>query len=456
MVQVLESFQGLIVGDEGKGKLVDESVERAKKLNDDKRVVVVRYQGGANAGHTMYVPSKQGILVEFVTHAAPSGLVSNVDVAIGPNVACDPEKLVKELSDAEELFGYDGRIMISERTGILFDYHRRIDAWKERVGETNIGTTKTGIGPFYIDNANRATRITFADYISPKFPNILRRVIKLKRLELEAADILNDDYVDELISTHKPIRERLSSFSERLEYRLREYLDHGDHIIVEGSQGTVLDVDMGTIPDVTSSHLLAPYAFPSLGLPRDRFKIYGVEKVYPTRVGRGNLPTLQTDGFGPRVSELAGEFGATTGRRRRVGYPDWVLIRRSVFLNQCDGIFLTRVDNVQDEEIKVCIGYEIDGQVVEEVPLDFSTVKRAIYGPETYSWRLWDDVRNLSNPQVVHKQLTTKRQAYVSGDLQLPGRLMEYMHAHDEYVRCPTVGVSIGPARGETVLLERE
>lgn len=452
-MQILELFQGLLFGDEGKGKLLDERVAHAKKLNDGKRVVVVRFQGGPNAGHTMYVPQDDGTLIEFVTHAAPSGLASNVDVAIGPNVAFDTVKFVNELSDAERLFGYAGRIMISERTGILFDYHRKLDAWNEEIGRTEIGTTRSGIGPFYMDNANRATRITFADYVSPRFTEILSKVIRLKRLELEHAGILYSGYLDQLVADHNPVRERLRGLAERLEYRLMEYLTDGHHILIEGAQGTMLDNDMGTLKDVTSSHLLAPYAFPSLGLPRNKFIIHGVEKVYPTRVGGGHLATLSAEGFGPRVTDNAGEFGATTRRRRRVGYPDWVLVRRSVFLNDCDDIFLTRADNVQDEEIRACVGYRIGGEVVEEVPLDLSTIEDVIYTSGTYMWRLWVGPNDLSDPQKVHQQLTRKRKAYVDGDMDLPEGFMKYRIAHDQYVRCRTIGVSIGPARGETVPL---
>jgi len=457
MTQLLEAIIGLQWGDEGKAKILDERIELAQGQNDNKRVVVARFQGGPNAGHTMYVPQAGGKLVKFISHAAPSGIVSNTDIAIGPQVAFDPEKFAKELGEAEELFGFTGRVMISERTGILFDYHIKLDAWKENAGMTSIGTTKSGIGPFYMDNANRATRITFADYVSPRFPDRLRKVIELKRAELQLAGVLTPDYIEELIAAHDPIRKRLSTSAERLEYRLRDYLNNGDHIFLEGAQGTMLDVDMGSIPDVSSSHLLAPHAFPSLGLPMNRFTIIGIEKVYPTRVGSGFMPTTQTEGegFGPRVAYNAGEFGATTGRRRRVGLPDWVIIRRAVFLNQCNSIFLTRVDNVQDEELRVCTSYQLDGEVTPEVPLDLSSVKKPIYEPKTFSWHLWGGSADLSEPQAVHSELANQRAAYVSAGFdELPQGLRNYVQAHDEFVNRPIIGVSIGPARGETVLRE--
>ncbi|MBL7147585.1 MAG: adenylosuccinate synthetase [Nanoarchaeota archaeon] len=453
MVQILKSYVGLGFGDEGKGNQVDGGVAFAKSFDEGKRTVVVRFQGGPNAGHTIYSYGLDGKLIEFITHAAPSGLIGNVDIAVGPSVAFDTEKFINELKGAGELFRYNGRVMISERAGILFDYHRKLDVWREMSGK-KIGTTKSGIGPLYEDNERRTTRITFYDYISNRFHDKLKEVLKLKKLELSAAGILEegiDKYCEKLIAIHDPIRKELAPFVERLEYRLREYLMNGDNIIIEGSQGTGLDVDMGSISDVTSSHLLAPYAFASLGLPRNAFKIYGVEKVYVTRVGEGVLPTLATDGFGDIVVKNAGEFGATTRRKRRVGYPDWVFTKRSAMLNDCDGIILTRVDVVQDLELKVCCSYDINGEIVEEVPLDLSTVK-PIYKDKKFKWHLWDGPSDLSNPIDVDNQLKDKRKEYVEGGLEgLPLGLQNYIKEHDNYVGCPIIGASIGPSRGETV-----
>lgn len=449
MVQTLAAFVGLEAGDEGKGKIVDECVISAQKQSSGKRTVVVRFQGGANAGHTIFIPKKDGTSEKFVAHVSPSGIVNNADIAIGPGVAFDPEKFIQELSEAKRLFNYSGKIMISERTGILFDYHRKLDAHMENSAK-NIGTTKSGIGPFYEDNARRLTRITFYDYISANFPNKLKEVLEIKKEQLTKADILTDNYVQELIELHNKIRKELLSFSERLGYRLRDYLKNGDNIIIEGAQGTMLDVDMGTIPDVTSSHLLAPYAFASLGLSRKLFKVYGVEKTYPTRVGNGILPTLSTDGFGDIVGERAQEFGASTGRRRRVGYPDWVFVKRSVFLNDCDGIFLTRVDNVQDLNIKVCTAYKINGEIIDEVPLDLNLIREPIYLKRKFKWHLWDQ-EVASDP----KKLAQKRADYIKkGFNSLPSELLDFIKAHDEYVGCHIVGVSIGPNRGDTILRE--
>ena len=441
-------------GDEGKGKIVDEAIDEAKSYDDGKRILNLRFQGGPNAGHTLFVRNDGDHLTRFVTHSAPSGLASNVDVAIGPNVAFDPEKFVDELEQAVNLFDYSGRILISERVGLLLDYHRKIDAWRESNGGRKIGTTKSGIGPFYQDNAQRRTRITFQDYISDNFPDKLREVFKMKGGGLCSAIEGNiTNYCNQLLDLHEPIRKKLAPFTENLEYRLQEYIENNDHIVIEGAQGTELDVSMGTIPDVTSSHLLAPYAFPDLGISRRNFKIHLVEKIYPTRVGEGNMPTLANNNFGELVANNAGEMGATTGRKRRVGYPDWVRIRRAVMLNDADGIYLTRADCVQDHDLKVGIGYVVNGEITNEAPFDDSRIESVVYGDKIFNWNLWAGTRDVSNPELVDDKLRVYRKAYVNaGFNSLPEDLKKFVELHDNYVGVPTVGISIGPSRGETVL----
>lgn len=455
MTQLLEAYVGLQWGDEGKGKIIDERVHATQQFNDGKRVIVVRYQGGPNAGHSVYVLTPSGKLEKFVTHAAPSGLTNNADIAIGPHAAFAPDKFLEEIREATRIFGYSGRILLSERVGVLLDYHRKLDGWhEEQRGASSVGSTKQGIGPFYEDNARRTTRITLREYVSDVFPAKLLSVLALKRHELEAAGIWRDDYGEQLVAAHKDIRREIATYAERLEYRLHEYLRKGDHIIIEGAQGTGLDVDMGTIPDQTSSHLLAPHAFPTLGLPRRAFKIYGVEKIYPTRVGKGAMPTLAGDAFGEETAQNAGEFGATTGRKRRVGYPDWVFARRSAFINDCDSIYLMRADNVQDRELKVCEEYLLpDGSTTEEVPLSLEGIL-PVYGCERYLWHLWDGPKDLSKPEAVDATLRSFREQYVKGGFaSLPGDLQRYSNNHWVYVGVPTVGISIGPSRGETVLV---
>lgn len=449
--QVLEAFVGLQFGDEGKGKIVDERVVYAHSINPDKKVLVVRFHGGSNAGHTVLVRDQQGKLKKFVTHSAPTGLTSNSDIAIGPDVAFNPISFVKELDEAVNLFGYHGKVLISNRVGILFDFHKALDSYSEKTDSLNVGTTKQGIGPFYQDNAKRTTRITFQEYVSDKFPEKLKEVLELKKKELEHAGVTDPDLHSKIIEEHKYAREKLRLFGSNLEYSLkRDYLDKGHHIIIEGAQGTGLDVNMGDIPNVTSSHLLAPFAFPSLGLPRSKFKIYGVEKVYPTRVGNGHLPSLAEDEFAD-IGKNAGEVGATTGRKRRVGYPDWVFVKRAAIINDCDGIIITRADNIQDNQIKVCTNYECEGKLTDEVSSSLNGNK-AVFNEKKYKWHLWDGPKDLSDPLLVDESLKSKRENYVTNGFDsLPEELKEYIKDHDDFIGFKTIGISIGPSRGETI-----
>jgi adenylosuccinate synthase len=471
-------FVGLQWGDEGKAKVLDDKIQEAVQMND-KRRWVVRFQGGANAGHSMYIPV-DGKLVSFAVHAAPSGLTSKSDVAIGPQVAFDPVKFSREVAEARALFGYGAGIHISERTGVSFDYHSKIDLWLEglraKKAGKEIGTTGSGIGPFYADNARRDTRITFADYVGDNFLDRIREVFESKDFEVSEAlkfyewrmkelesqgkplpktslpiTSNKQKYLEALIALHEPVRKELRDFRCRLEYRLNDALKNNEHIIIEGAQGALLDVDMGTIPDVTSSHLLAPHAFASLGLPREKFMVYGVEKIYPTRVGSGPMPTLADDDFGVETQRQGGEKGVTTGRPRRVGNPDWVLIDYTARINDIDAIILTRVDVVQDKTIKVCTAYDVNGEITREVPLNLHGVK-PIYENRQYKWHLWDGPTDLSKPELVDEALRDKRKAYVeAGYAGLPEELQEYVGDHDEYIGKPTAGISIGPARGEMV-----
>lgn len=447
--QVLDAYIGLQWGDEGKGKVVDEVAAKAIDLGDGRgqRTIVVRAQGGPNSGHTIKTKDSEKKDVTTIQHSAPSGLPSGADVAIGPHTAFSPTHFAQELRDAERLFGYAGRVMISERAGVLFEYHSLLDKLREGDDSTSVGSTKNGIGPFYEDNSRRTTRVTVRDYISADFPDRLRRVMEMKRRELEPAfefaGTSFDDCLARIVATHDPLRNELAQFVERLEYRLQDYLRNGDNIIIEGAQGSGLDVDMGTIPDTTSSHLLAPSFFPSLGLPRRAFRIIGVEKIYPTRVGKGEMPTLDKGYFGTTVQRDAREVGATTGRPRRVGWPDWVLVKYSAMVNDCDGIVLTRADDVQGHGLKVCVAYRHpDGSVNDEFPLDLKGVV-PVYDERTFNWSLWGKIED--------DEIRDARKHYVSDGGDLPSSLLGFIARHDEYVRCPTVGVSIGGNRGETV-----
>lgn len=476
-------------GDEGKGKIVVEEILEEQRAG--KTVYNGRWQGGANAGHSIYIRIN-GVLHKFVAHASPSGAVCNANLFIGPDVAYDSVKFVKETKEARERFGFNSDILISERTGILFDYHISLDMAQELSRARQVGTTGSGIGTFYMDNSRRTTRLVFADYVSPNFKDRLKSIFHEKRDEFNAASgyllasaakkekgdeknqkiadehrqrgerlciVKLNTYLDELISQHEPVIEELKHCGCQLEYVLNRALSRGDSIVLEGAQGTMLDVNAGTLPDVTSSHLLAQNGITSVGLPRRAFKIYVVEKVYPTRVGNGVMPTLAGDDFGVETQKNGGEQGATTGRLRRVGYPDWVVSAYAAMMNDADGFILTRVDLVQDKELKHCVAYKRpSGEISNEMPLDLSSVK-PVYSERTHKWHLWDGPTDLSDPLKVDEILRPLRERYVKGDWRnLPRGFRDYCLKHNEHVflstgrAVPIVAASISPVVGERVV----
>lgn len=455
---------GMVWGDEGKAKVLTDNI--AESLEAGRDVINPRFQGGANAGHTVYVRTESGI-VEFISHMAPIGVASNCKIAEGPDVAFNPIQFWKEVSDAKKLFGFNNDIYLSERTGVLFDYHKKIDKLHEaeagRVLGKKVGTTQSGIGPFYMDNARRTTRITLVDYVSPEFNSLLGKVMELKRQEIEAALALDNedlrkagvrsvsDYHDWIVAQHEGVRRELRPFVCRLEYILRRAIESGKtDVHVEGGQGSMLDVNMGTTPDQTASHLLATDALASLGLPRRAVKIIGVAKVCPTRVGGGYMPTLADDEFGAEMQKNSGEFGKTTGRARRVGYPDWVILRYAAMINDIDEIALTRIDNAQDRDIKVCIGYDTNGLgVSREVPMKLQGII-PFYDMKSYRWHLFDAPADLSDPIKVDVELKSRRKAVIdAGFDNLPADLIEYVRNQDKYVGKPVTMLSIGPTQGE-------
>ena len=447
--QVLEVIVGLLWGDEAKAKVLKERAERAKRRNPGKRTVVARFNGCDNAGHTNMIINRIGRPVKFPAHMTTGGLVTNSDMAIGPDVGFNPISFLSELDLAKKSIDYEGRILISERAGVLFNYHREIDRMREKDGG-GVGTTIKGNGPVYEDNARRTTRLTFADYLSARFPERLREVLELKKSELVEAGLNLDTLFESICAEHIESRERLKGTASQLEYELRNYLDRGDNILLEGAQGNGLDVSLGDLPNVTSSHVLAPHGLASLALPRERFKIIGIEKIYATRVGKGDMPTYATDDFAD-VGDQSGEVGVTSGRKRRVGYPDWVMAKRGVMLNDCDAVIITRADCVQDREIKTCIAYRVNGIVTTHVPMSLKGVE-PVYSGSRYRWSLWPGERNLADPVAVDKALKQVREDYVRKGFEgLPGSVKEFRKAHDEFVGCKSIGISIGPASGETV-----
>ncbi|MDX9858726.1 MAG: adenylosuccinate synthase [candidate division Zixibacteria bacterium] len=350
-------------GDEGKGKIVDLLAAGAD--------IIARFQGGANAGHTIHVGDKK-----YVLHLIPSGIIQpGKTCVIGNGVVLDPIDFRTEL-DFLSAQGIEcaGRLFVSPATNLVLPYHKLIDAVEEENrGTGSIGTTKRGIGPAYVDKVARHG-IRVADLF---VPDRLRRrleyqrVIKSRYLEGSTDDRADLDRTYRmLLEMAEIIRPMVADVSLMLYRAHRE----GKSILYEGAQGCLLDVDLGTYPFATSSNTTTGGALTGLGIgPKMIDEVVGVVKAYTTRVGSGPFPTELVDATGEEIRRLGDEYGATTGRPRRCGWLDLVALRHAVRINGVDSIAITKLDVLDNQpEIKVCTHYEIDGDVSDQVPLDLT------------------------------------------------------------------------------------
>lgn len=359
---------GMQWGDEGKGKIVDLLTPHVD--------VVVRYQGGANAGHTVVVDGKQSIL-----HLVPSGILhENCKCIIANGVVIDPDSLIDEI-DGLNSMGYlknPERLAISSNAHIVMPYHKHIDALREELlGEARIGTTGRGIGPCYEDKVAR---------LGLRIGDLLDMGAFEKRLE--SVMIFKERQID-MLGGKKPdaalMLEKANAWSERLkehivnsEQLIHDHIDKGSKMLLEGAQGTMLDIDHGTFPFVTSSNTVAGAACPGAGFgPTSVDGVMGIIKAYTTRVGNGPFPTELDDDMGQHLQEKGGEFGATTGRRRRCGWFDAVVARHAAKTNGVTMLTITKLDVLTGiEKIKVCTGYRIDGSVTDRLPNSIAAYDR--------------------------------------------------------------------------------
>jgi adenylosuccinate synthase len=410
-------------GDEGKGKIVDLLSENAD--------IVVRYQGGANAGHTVSFDGKT-----YILHLLPSGIFhQNVTCVIGNGVVIDPITLMDEIETVKSA-GVDikGRLLISHNAHLIMPYHKLLDKIYDQ-GEDKIGTTGRGIGPAYVDKYARVG-IKVVDLLDREILcRKLRKNIEAKNEILEkiygATKLDVEKIIDEYIEFDKKIDEFVTDTALYLNNAIKEK----KKILLEGAQGALLDIDHGTYPFVTSSNPTAGGASTGSGIPPTKINgVIGVIKAYTTRVGEGPFPTELKDEIGDYIREKGVEFGATTGRPRRCGWLDLVSLRYSIMINGIDKLALTKIDVLSElDEIKICVSYEINGKKLKSFPTNPEALSKVTPIYETLKgWK-----KDLSN---------------ISSYSELPAEAKEFVEAIEFFTGVEISIISIGADRKQTIL----
>lgn len=352
-------------GDEGKGKIVDVLSEHAD--------IVARYQGGANAGHTLVHKGKKTVL-----HLIPSGILRDgVQCVIGNGVVIDPVALKEEIAMLEQS-GVDvrGRLFISHKAHLIMPYHKMLDKAREQSSSNAIGTTGRGIGPSYIDKYSRVG-VRVVDLLDrTNFEQKLRANLEEKNVLLQKIYGVERLDVDAIVSEYLEFDRYIDEYVTDTTLLLNNAITEGKTVLAEGAQGALLDVDHGTYPFVTSSNPTSGGACTGLGIPPTSIKrIVGLVKAYSTRVGNGPFPTELNDAIGEKLRSDGAEFGATTGRPRRCGWLDLVALKYSVMVNGINEIALTKLDVLNTHEsIKVCTGYKVGEKILKSFPADCPTL----------------------------------------------------------------------------------
>src|SRR5207302_2285658 len=411
-------------GDEGKGKIIDVLTSKAD--------VIVRSQGGNNAGHTIVHGGST-----YILHLIPSGILRRGKVCvIGNGVVIDPIALVTEIERLGRLGVNSGKnLFVSNSAHLASPYHRLLDEQRElRKGRAKIGTTKRGIGPAYGDKAARSG-LRVSDLMQPiLFAKKLQAKIRENNSILQALGAKPINY-REVHESYLAAGEKLRPFVTNTVVYLHRALEHGKEILFEGAQGTFLDIDHGTYPYVTSSNTTAGGACTGTGVPPHRMdRVVGVMKAYSTRVGEGALPT-EDDELTQTLHNLGREFGATTGRKRRCGWFDAVATRYARMINGIDEIAITNLDGLDHvDPIRVCVAYRLNGKPVDVPPCDASQLANCE--------PIYKQVRGWNTPTHSARKFS-----------QLPSAARKYVRYISELTGAKLSMVSVGPARGETIVL---
>lgn len=425
-------MSGLVIvgtqwGDEGKGKMIDYLASRAD--------MVVRGQGGNNAGHTVVANGKK-----YALHLIPSGILYPYTVnVIGNGVVVDPEGLFQEVAMLEEQgIQTDGRLFVSDRAHIVFPYHKVIDALSEKArGEESIGTTKKGIGPCYMDKIERCG-LRICDMLEEDFSRRLEGLIREKNrliVSVYGGEPLEAEGILESYEQYaRQIRPYVADTSLMVDQALRE----GKKVLFEGAQGSLLDVDLGTYPYVTSSHPTAGGFLTGVGIgPSGIHEVIGITKAYTTRVGKGPFVTEEDNETGDRIRTAGHEFGTTTGRPRRCGWFDGVVVRYGARISGVTGLSLMLTDVLTGfETVKLCEAYKLGDQIIEHFPASLKTLEkcRPVYR-ELPGWQ--EDISGCKTYE------------------ELPSQAKAYVQAIEEITGVAVKIISVGPDRSQTIVRER-
>ncbi|MGB9877419.1 MAG: adenylosuccinate synthase [bacterium] len=409
-------------GDEGKGKITDLLAEEAD--------IVVRYQGGSNAGHTVKVGEEV-----FRLHHIPSGILyPNKLCIIADGMVVDPEVLKGEIEELVRRGINTEGLRVSQNAHIVMPYHRILDGiWEGRMGKGKIGTTGRGIGPCYADKAARIG-IRVSDLFNEElFKEKLRINLEEKNLLISYYAQLPPLKLEELLPRYLELGNFLKPYVANTSLIIREAIKEGKNILFEGAQGTLLDINYGTYPFVTSSHPIAGGVCIGAGIgPKEIDKVIGVCKAYMTRVGGGPFPTEIKDEIGELLREKGGEYGTTTGRPRRCGWLDLVALRHAVIINGMDSLAITKLDVLSGiPRVKACVAYKFEGKEIEQFPTDANILSKC--QPIYVELEGWEEIENADDFS------------------SLPKGAQEYLKLISSYVGVPICIISIGARREQTL-----
>jgi len=408
-------------GDEGKGKVVD---YYSKDVH-----YVVRNQGGANAGHTIKVEDEV-----YKLHITPSGVIQGKIGVIGNGVVIDPEILINEIQQLKDR-GINPKILISDRANIIMPYHKILDGAEERhLGGKKIGTTKRGIGPCYSDKIARRG-IRAIDLCNKIFlENRLKEIIPIKQKLFDVYEIKDKLSLEEILHRYTEYGKILKEYITTTHIMLNKAIESKKNILIEGAQGTMLDVDFGSYPFTTSSHTVSGGASIGTGIgPKHINDIIGIVKAYTTRVGSGPLPTELLDKTGKYLQKQGCEFGTTTSRPRRCGWLDLVVVRHSCMISGITKLAITKLDVLDGlDAVKICVKYDLNGEEIEYFPANIKDVESC--KPIYKKFKGWKEIDKSS------KKLT-----------DLPIEAQQYLQYIEKKLKTPIALVSVGPGRKQTI-----